>query len=162
VVAVSAQGFAPQEDVRLRAGDTVLATVRATADGALQVPAVYTVPFTASAGRLPLTATGVSSGLTAGQYLDVLSVHPWVTAATYAVHRGDHVAFDAHGFAAREVVTVYSGAVLVGQSTAPTDEEGQAGGIGPLAVPAGAAHPTYTFVGTRSGAQATVTLTVVP
>jgi hypothetical protein len=57
---------------------------------------------------------------------------------------------------------VYSGTTRLGQSRGPTDEEGRTGGIGPLAVLAGAAHPTYTFVGTRSGAQATVTLTLVP
>jgi hypothetical protein len=161
-VAVAGQGFAPQETVRLRVGSTLLATVRAGADGALQLGAVFTVPFTAPAGRLTITATGETSRHPAGQSLDVLPLHPWVTAATYVVHSGDHVTFDAHEFAAGEVVAVYSGTTRLGQSTGPTDEEGRTVGIGPLAVPAGATHPMYTFVGTRSGARATVTLTVVP
>jgi hypothetical protein len=95
------------------------------------------------------------------QNLGVLALRPWATASTYAVRVGDHVQFDAHGFAAVEPVKIYLGDSYVGQSNGPTDGEGNVGGLGPFTVPPNDPQPRYALVGARSGARAEVTLTVV-
>jgi hypothetical protein len=160
-VDVSGQGYPPNVPVRLQVGGTPIQTVRADGGGNLQIHAAFTVPYTAPSGRLEVTATSVSGHTGATQNLDILALQPWATASTYAVHVGDRVQFDAHGFAAGEPVKVYAGDNLVGQSNGPTDGQGNVGGLGPFTVPSGDPQPSYALVGARSGARVEVTLTAV-
>lgn len=160
-VDVSGQGYPPNVPVRLQVGGKVIQTVRTDGGGNLQIHAAFTVPYTAAAGRLLITATSTSGHIGAWQNLDVLALKPWAIASTYAVRVGDRVQFDAHGFAAGEPVKVYVGDSYVGQSNGPTDGQGNAGGLGPFTVPSNDPQPTYAFVGARSGARVDVTLSVV-
>jgi hypothetical protein len=160
-VDVSGQGYPPNVPVRLEVGGTLIQRVHTDGGGNLQIHAAFTVPYSTSAGRLEVTATSTSGHAGATQNLDVLALRPWATAATYAVHVGDHVQFDAHGFAAGEPVKVYLGDRYVGQSTGPSDGQGNAGGLGPFTVPSNDPQPGYALVGARSGAGVEVTLTVV-
>lgn len=161
-VDVSAQGFPPNVSVRLTVGGTVIRTVHADGGGTVQIHAAFTVPYRSVAGHVEVVAASTVGHLQATQTLDVLALQPWATASAYAVHAGDRVQFDAHGFAAGELVKVYLGERYLGQSASPTDGQGNAGGIGPFTVPADDPQPTYSVVGARSGTQVMVTLTVLP
>jgi hypothetical protein len=161
-VDVSGQGYPPNAQVRLEVGGTVVQTVRADGGGTLQVHAAFTVPYTSGAAHLQVVATSSVGHTGATQTLDVLALQPWARASAYAVHAGDHVQFDAHGFAAGEPVKVYLGESYIGQSTSPTDGQGNVGGIGPFTVLPNDPQPTYALVGARSGARVEVSLTVVP
>jgi hypothetical protein len=161
-VDVTGQGYPPNAPVRLEVGGRAVRTVRTDGGGTLQIHAAFTVPYNGSATHLEVAAISRVGNAGATQTLNVLALQPWAFASAYAVHAGDHVQFDAHGFAAGEPVKVYLGESYVGQSTSPTDGQGNAGGIGPFAVPSNDSQPSYTLVGARSGAQVSVTLTVVP
>jgi hypothetical protein len=161
-VDVSGQGYPPNALVRLEVGGIFIKTVRTDAGGTLQVPAAFRVPYKSAAGHLDVVASSRVGHMATTQTLDVLALQPWAIASAYAVHVGDHVQFDAHGFAAGELVKVYLGGSYLGQSTSPTDGQGNVAGIGPFTVSLGDSQPSYTLVGARSGAQAAVALTVVP
>jgi hypothetical protein len=161
-VDVSGQGYPPNVPVRLEVGGKVLQTVRTDGGGNLQIHAAFTVPYSSPAGHLEVTASSSVGHTGATQTLDVQALQPWAIASAYAVHVGDRVQFDAHGFAAGEPVKVYLGESYLGQSSSPTDGQGNAGGIGPFVVPSDDPQPSFTLVGARSGAQVAVTLTVVP
>jgi hypothetical protein len=161
-VDVSGQGYPPNAVVRLEVGGKLIKTVRTDAGGTLQVHAAFTVPYTSAGTHLEVVATSRVGQTGATQTLDVQALQPWATASSYAVRVGDHVQFDAHGFAAGELVKVYLGGSYVGQSTSPTDGQGNAGTIGPFTVPLGDPQLSYTLIGARSGGQVEVTLTVVP
>jgi hypothetical protein len=160
-IRVSGRGFAPNEAVRVRVNGRVVRQTRADAGGGLQLQPGYSIPFTAPAGRFTLTVVGELSGHSAVQRGYVLPLRPWVTASAYVVHTGERVQFDAHGFAPDEIVKVYAQRGEVGQSNAPTDGQGNAGGIGPVPVPTTTDAPAFLFVGARSGASTTVRLTRV-
>jgi hypothetical protein len=161
-VDVSGQGYPPNVPVRLEVGGKVLQTVRTDGGGNLQIHAAFTVPYNSSATRLEVVASSSVGHAGATQTLDVQALQPWAIASAYAVHLGDRVQFDAHGFAAGEPVKVYLGESYLGRSTSPTDGQGNAGGIGPFVVPSDDPQPSFTLVGARSGAQVAVALTVVP
>lgn len=160
-VDVSARGFAPNEAVQLAVDTRPIVLTRTGADGSLQVRSAYTVPYGARPGLLWLTASGLSSRRVAWQRLSIQPLRPWATASSYVVHAGDHIQFDAHGFADGEGLAVYDGSAYLGHSTGPTDRQGNIGGLGPFVVPSGNAHPTYTLIGARSGARVAVALTEV-
>jgi hypothetical protein len=161
-VEVQGKGFAPNEAVRLIVARASAARARADADGAVHLPGAYTVPYHARPGYVRLTVIGERSQQAAEQRLYIVPLQPWATASAYVVHPGDRVRFDVYGFAAREAVKVYDGTVYLGHSAGSTDTEGHVAAVGPFTVSAGSPTPTYTFVGTRSGARLRVTLTMLP
>ena len=158
-VAVQAQGFAPRESVDLVAGTTVLERTRTEVDGSVHLQVAYTVPYTATAGYVPLAIRSVAGQRSAWQRLYVVPLRPWATASSYVVRAGDRVQFEAHGFASGELVTVYLGGAAVGHGTQTTDAQGNVGGLGPFPVPSDDAQPAFSLVGARSGARTVVTLT---
>ena len=160
-VDVFGQGYAPGEPVDLAVGGKLLRIVRADNGGNLQLPTAFTVQYDAAAGQLIVAATGVLSHHAAWQNLGVEALQPWATASSYAVHPGDHIQFDAHGFAVGEQVAVYAGEAIVGQSNGPADGQGTIGGLGPVTVPSGEQQVVYTLQGKRSGARAAVTISVL-
>ena len=108
-VFVSSQGYPPNTPVRLQVGGKVIQTAHADGGGTLQAHATYIVPYTSVAAHLKVEAASSGGHAGATQTLDILALQPWAIASAYAVHAGDHVQFDAHGFAAGEPVKVYLG-----------------------------------------------------
>jgi hypothetical protein len=161
-VDVSGQGYPPNVLVRLQVAGKVVQTVRTDGGGTLQVHAAFTVPYSSGPAHLEVVAISSVGHTGATQTLDLLALRPWAISSTYAVHMGDRVQFDAHGFAAGEPIKVYLGESYMGQSTSPTDGQGNVGGIGPFTVPPNDPQPTYTLVGAQSGARVEVSLTIVP
>jgi hypothetical protein len=158
-VLVDGRGYMPNEALTLDAGGRNVQSARADAGGSMH--ASFTVPYTASAGRLSIAVTGAASHAGATQILDVQGLQPWAIASNYALHTGDPVQFDAHGIAPRETITVHLGSTVVGHG-GPTDDQGSAGGVGHFTAPGDDPQPTYELVGDRSGAHVGVTLTVLP
>ncbi|HWE63238.1 MAG TPA: hypothetical protein VHB98_16100 [Chloroflexota bacterium] len=160
-VDVFGQGFPPNAPVHLQVGDTTIRTAHADGGGNVRIQGAFTVPYTALAGHLQIAVISSVGRVGASQVLNVLPLQPWATASSYAVHAGDHVQFDAHGFAVGEPVKVYVGESYLGQSSGITDGQGNVAGLGPFAVPSGDPQPIYTLVGARSNARVEVRLTIV-
>lgn len=159
-VDVQGHGFAPGETVHLIVGRASLSHTTAAFDGSFRLRAAYTVPYTARSGFVRLSVIGDQSQQAAWQRLYVIPLQTWAVASAYAVHPGDRVKFDLNGFAARETIDVYQGSAYLGHSAKRTDVQGHVAGVGPFRVQEGV-FPTYTFVGTRSGARSQVTLTML-
>jgi hypothetical protein len=161
----SGSGFAPGEQVLLylnASGGTPALTATADRGGNFQIS--FVVPFGLK-GTQTLTAIGEESRAAVSMGFEVLPYTPSAQASTYSALPGTTVSFYAHGFAANEMVVVYTGGNPGDRGQVVTqfrvDSRGAAVAAGHYVIPAGAG-PTvnFTLVGQESGGVATAKISV--
>lgn len=160
-VTFTGSGFAPSEQVLiyLNASNGVPAiTTTATSNGSFSIN--FAVPFGLK-GRQSLTAIGNESRASARNGFLVMPYLPSAQASTYGALPGTTVSFYAKGFAANEVVLVYTDGKLV--TAFRVNSQGSASAAGSYVVPSGVANGIYfKMVGQQSGGTATVKLGIEP
>lgn len=171
-IAVTGHDFAPGERVALFV-DTLHGSPvsRATADsaGSFRQKAALVIPYDRR-GRLTIVGVGEASQATASVTLAIMPLRPWLGPVPAAGPARGQLSFDGGGFAPGEVVRISvatRGSGLVSSDVAATEVRSDARGdfqhAGSLRVPQGAAERlSLTAIGTRSGAEASATYTVLP
>ena len=167
-VTVTGTGFAPNEQVlfylNAAGGQPALAST-ATAGGTMSIS--FMVPFGLK-GAQTLTAVGDESRASVDSGFTVLPYNPSAQASTYGAMPGTNISFYATGFAANEVVEVYTGRGKGSNGTLVTafrvDSRGSAADAGSYILPNGGGATAFTLVGQLSGgvAVAKVTVTAPP
>jgi hypothetical protein len=160
-VTMTGTGFAPGEQVLiyLNSSNGVPAlTPTAGSNGAISVN--FSVPFGLK-GKQSLLAIGNQSRASVRSGFTVLPYMPSAQASTYGALPGTTVSFYAKGFAANEVVLVYTDGKLV--TAFRVNSQGSASAQGSYVVPSGVANAVlFKLVGKQSGGNAAVKLTIEP
>jgi hypothetical protein len=160
-VTFTGNGFAPSEQVLIYlngSGGVPAMTTTANSTGGFSVN--FVVPFGLK-GRQSLTAIGNESRAAARNGFLVMPYMPSVQASTYGALPGTTVSFYAKGFAANEVVLVYTDGKLV--TAFRVTSQGTASAAGSYVVPSGVANAIYfKMVGQQSGGTATAKLDIEP
>jgi hypothetical protein len=160
-VTMTGTGFAPGEQVLiyLNSSNGVPAlTPTAGSNGAISVN--FSVPFGLK-GKQSLLAIGNQSRASVRSSFTVLPYMPSAQASTYGALPGTTVSFYAKGFAANEVVLVYTDGKLV--TAFRVNSQGSASAQGSYVVPSGVANAViFKLVGKQSGGNAAVKLTIEP
>lgn len=163
-VALSAQGFAANEDVKVywnAVGGDAVASFRSDGDGAIPQAALR-VPFGA-VGQNSFVFVGASSQAPVTMQFQLLSLFPVVTLSDYAIKADNELRFTGKDFGPSERVLLYFNtpdgpplaAIQAGADGTFTD----AGGI---VVPFGLkGQQTLVFVGEQSRAPATVSFDIL-
>jgi hypothetical protein len=160
-VTFTGNGFAPSEQILIylnNSGGVPAMTTTASSTGGFSVN--FVVPFGLK-GRQSLTAIGNESRASARNGFLVMPYMPSVQASTYGALPGTTVSFYAKGFAANEVVLVYTDGKLV--TAFRVSSQGTASAAGSYVVPSGVANAIYfKMVGQQSGGTATAKLDIEP
>jgi hypothetical protein len=160
-VTFTGNGFAPGEQVLiyLNASNGVPAmTTTASSTGGFSVN--FAIPFGLK-GRQSLTAIGNESRASAKNGFLVMPYMPSVQASTYGALPGTTISFYAKGFAANEVVLVYTDGKLV--TAFRVNSQGSASAAGSYVVPSGVANAIYfKMVGQQSGGTGTAKVGIEP
>ena len=160
-VTFTGNGFAPSEQVLIYlngSGGVPALTTTATANGGFAVN--FVVPYGLK-GRQSLTALGNESRASARNGFLVMPYMPSVQASTYGALPGTTISFYAKGFAANEVVLVYTDGKLV--TAFRVNSQGSASAAGSYIVPSGVANGIYfKMVGQRSGGTGTAKVGIEP
>ena len=160
-VTFTGTGFAPSEQVLIYlngSGGVPALTTTASSNGGFSVN--FAIPFGLK-GRQSLTAIGNESRASARNGFLVLPYMPSVQASTYGALPGTTISFYAKGFAANEVVLVYTDGNLV--TAFRVNSQGSASAAGSYVVPSGVANGIYfKLVGQKSGGTATTKLGIEP
>jgi hypothetical protein len=156
-VTTSGSGFAPNEVIKLTSGATSLG--QATANGKGAFSQTITIPY-AAAGPLKITATGATSGATAGTGYTVAQAYNNTQLGAYAVPAGQAVNIIGSGYAPNEPVTVSSdrGGISYSFKADAKGNLNDSGLILPVSLVAG--NLTLTINGTYSFTSAQITLYV--
>jgi hypothetical protein len=161
----SGNGFAPGEPVLIYLNATGgLPALTATAGSNGSFATSFVVPFGLK-GSQSLTAVGEQSRAAVSSGFDVLPYNPVAQASTYGAMPGTALTFYASGFAANEVVLVYTGGGhgQTGQlvSAFRVSAMGTASAAGHYIVPSGVGPGLYfNLVGQQSGGSATAKVSV--
>jgi hypothetical protein len=154
-------GFAPSEQVLIYlngSGGVPAMTTTATSNGSFSVN--FAIPFGLK-GRQTLTAIGDESRASARNGFLVMPYMPSVQASTYGALPGTTISFYAKGFAANEVVLVYTDGKLV--TAFRVNSQGSASAAGSYVVPSGVANNIYfKMVGQQSGGTGTAKVGIEP
>lgn len=155
-VTFAGSGFAPNEPVLIyldASSGTPALTATASSTGTISVS--FVVPFGLK-GMQHLTAVGSQSRTSVSSGMDILPYMPSGQASTYDALPGTTVSFYANGFAANEVVEVFTnggpgrGGKLV--TAFRVDSKGSAANAGQYLVPSGTGpYLGFTMVGQKSG-----------
>jgi hypothetical protein len=160
-VTFTGTGFAPSEQVLIYlngSGGVPALTTTASSNGGFSVS--FAIPFGLK-GRQSLTAIGNESRASARNGFLVMPYMPSVQASTYGALPGTTISFYAKGFAANEVVLVYTDGKLV--TAFRVNSQGSASAAGSYVVPSGVANGIYfKLVGQQSGGTATTKLGIEP
>jgi hypothetical protein len=160
-ITMTGTGFAPGEQVLifLNSSNGVPA-LTATAGGNGAISVNFSVPFGLK-GKQSLLAIGNESRASVRSGFTVLPYYASAQASTYGALPGTTVSFYAKGFAANEVVLVYSDGKLV--TAFRVNSQGSASAQGSYVVPSGVANAViFKLVGKISGGVATVKLGIEP
>jgi hypothetical protein len=163
-VTVTGTGFAPNEQVlfylNAASGQPALAAT-ASAGGAMSLS--FMVPFGLK-GQQTLTAVGDESRASVDSGFTVLPYSPSAQASTYGAMPGTNISFYATGFAANEVVEVYTGRGKGANGTLVTafrvSAKGTAADAGNYILPNMGGAEVFTLVGQESGGVTTAKVTV--
>ena len=157
-------GFVPGEQILIYLNSTSgMPALTTTAGSTGSFSVGFIIPFGLH-GKQTLTAVGNDSRAAATAGFDVLPYLPSAQASTYGAMPGTTVSFYATGFAANEVVLVYTGGGKGGSGTLVTafrvNSHGAAAAAGSYIIPnaPGALH--FTLVGQKSGGVAGVKFAV--
>ncbi len=160
-VTFTGNGFAPSEQVLIYlngSGGVPALTTTASSTGGFSVN--FVVPFGLK-GRQSLTAIGNESRASAHNGFLVMPYMPSVQGSTYGALPGTTISFYAKGFAANEVVLVYTDGKLV--TAFRVDSQGSASAAGSYVVPSGVANAIYfKLVGQQSGGAGTAKVGIEP
>jgi hypothetical protein len=160
-VAFTGNGFAPNEQILIylnNSGGVPAMTTTASSAGDFSVN--FVVPFGLK-GRQSLTAIGNESRASARNGFLVMPYMPSVQASTYGALPGTTISFYAKGFAANEVVLVYTDGKLV--TAFRVNSQGSASAAGSYIVPSGVANNIYfKMVGQQSGGTGTAKVGIEP
>lgn len=160
-VTFTGTGFAPSEQVLIYlngSGGVPALTTTASTNGGFAVN--FVVPFGLK-GRQSLTAIGNESRASARNGFLVMPYMPSVQASTYGALPGTTISFYAKGFAANEVVLVYTDGKLV--TAFRVNSQGSASAAGSYIVPSGVANGIYfKMVGQQSGGTGTAKVGIEP
>jgi hypothetical protein len=157
-------GFAPGEQVLIYLNSsTGMPALTTTASSSGRFSVSFVVPFGLK-GKESLTATGEQSRASVSSGFTVLPYLPSAQASTYDALPGTSVSFYATGFAANEVVLVYTGGRGTnGQLVTAfrVNGKGSAANAGHYIVPSGVGPGLYfKLVGQHSGGSATAKISV--
>jgi hypothetical protein len=163
-VTVTGKGFAPDEQVlfylNAASGQPALA---ATAGAAGTVSVSFMVPFGLKGAQV-LTAVGDDSRAEVDSGFTVLPYSPMAQASTYGAMPGTNISFYVGGFAANEVVEVYTGRGKGANGTLITafrvNARGSAADAGNYILPNEGGAVAFTLVGQESDGTAVAKVTV--
>jgi hypothetical protein len=160
-VTFTGNGFAPSEQILIYlngSGGVPAMTATASSSGGFSVN--FVIPFGLK-GRQSLTAIGNQSRAAAHNGFLVMPYMPSVQASTYGALPGTTISFYAKGFAANEVVLVYTDGKLV--TAFRVNSQGSASAAGSYVVPSGVANAVYfKLVGQQSGGSGTAKIGIEP
>lgn len=161
-ISFTGDGFAADENIGVSEGadPALLASVTANGGGSFTNAGTITIPFSWAGTSRTFHFKGSKSGTSADV---VITVAPWnalVEASTYSLLPGERISFTGSGFGQFEDVVVAGNASST-LATAATDRAGGFTNAASFLIPYGwTGEQTLTFKGQKSGAEASVGITI--